>query len=106
MTLSSPGWKRTCFSEPWRFSSTALVFCVGMSTRRAVWSPAAVASVESSDENSKSMRAFLCWLHFKWAFLNLAPLAESMMKMMPGSVPMATNEFVRQLAMQNGMQGD
>src|SRR5262245_3075268 len=66
-----------------------------MSMTSVVWSPEAVASSKSSDENSKSIIEFICGRKVRYACENpfLSPLAESSNLIPPSSSPTATRLF-------------
>jgi hypothetical protein len=89
--LSSPGWKRTCFTDDLCLARTASVCWVRTSTICAVWSPEPAARCKSSEENCTSMMALECAFHDTWG-LEKSP-SESCRWMNPSSSPMASIEL-------------
>lgn len=69
--------------------------CVVISIIRDVWSPDAVASSMSSDENSRSMIEFMCGRKPRYASVKPASssIEESNSRIPPSSSPTATSEF-------------
>src|SRR5438046_2790018 len=74
-----------------------MVLCVVISTILAVWSPDAVARMESSRENDKSIMALEWGRNAKNTSLNLglACLADSRSRTCPSSSPTATRLFAK-----------
>lgn len=93
--LLDAGWNWIRFTEEEWFCKQWMGRCVVMSIIKDVWSPEAVASSRSSDENSRSIIEFICGRKPRYALENprSSSLEESNKRIPPSSSPTATNEF-------------